>query len=70
MALSGLWKMLRHTNIILTTYGTIGCAESDNWCEMVWHLIIGEGPHMLAGKKSSLVGSKKGINNQKNWCKY
>ena len=32
-------------SIILATDSTIGCVMSNTWCQMVWHLIVGAGPH-------------------------
>ena len=37
MALLGFWENVILTKIILTTDGTIGCAKSDTWCQMVVH---------------------------------
>ena len=45
MASSGLLENVILTKIILTTDGTIGCAKSNTWCQMVWPLIVAAGPH-------------------------
>ena len=39
-ALSSLRENVILTKIMLTTDGTIGCAKSDTWCQIVWHPII------------------------------
>ena len=40
MALSGLWKNVMLTKIILTTDDSIGCVKGVTWCQMVWHLVL------------------------------
>ena len=45
MASSGLWENVTLTNITLFTDCPMGCAKSDMWWQIVWHLIGGSGPH-------------------------
>ena len=40
MASSGLRENVIFTKIIPSTDGTIGCAKSDTWCQIVWHQIL------------------------------
>ena len=43
MASPALKENVILTKIIPTTGGTIGCAKSDTWYQMVWNLIVGLG---------------------------
>ena len=45
MSLSGLWENVILTDIIVTTYGTIGCAKSDTNYQKVLAHNFGAGSH-------------------------